>query len=223
MTPIRVLIADDHALVRAGIGALLRNIGEVEVVAEAGDGREALQLIGEHRPDVVLMDIAMPGLNGLEAVARISREFPAVRVIILSMHATEEYVLHALRSGAAGYLLKGARTAELDLAVAAVVRGEVYLSPAVSRHLVDQYIAGAPAAEQAEQPSNASERLTPRQREILQLIAEGRTTKEIAGLLAISVKTVEMHRSQLMERLDIHDVAGLVRYAIRIGLITTDE
>ena len=208
MTPIRVLIADDHALVRAGIGALLRNIGGVEVVAEAGDGREALHLIGEHKPDVVLMDIAMPGLNGLEAVTRISREFPAVRVIILSMHASEEYVLHAMRAGASGYLLKGARTAELELAVAAVVRGEVYLSPAVSRHLVDQYVAGAPAGEPAEQQPGAADRLTPRQREILQLIAEGRTTKEIAGLLAISVKTVEMHRAQLMERLDITTSRG---------------
>ncbi|MBK9711885.1 MAG: response regulator transcription factor [Kouleothrix sp.] len=221
MTAIRVLLADDHALVRAGIRALLGNIDGVVVVAEAGDGREALRLIGEHQPDVVLMDIAMPGLNGLEAVARISKDFPDVHVLIVSMHANEEYVLHALRAGAVGYLLKGARAAELDLAVTSAARGEIYLSPSISRHVVNQYVLGA-GAERPEQGAAPAERLTPRQREILQLIAEGRTTKEIAVLLSISVKTAEMHRAQIMQRLDIHDVAGLVRYAIRIGLITPE-
>lgn len=221
MTPIRVLLADDHALVRAGIGALLGNIEGVVVVAEADDGREALRLIAEHQPDVVLMDIAMPGLNGLEAVERISKEFPGVRVLILSMYATEEYVLHALRAGAAGYLLKGARTAELELAVRAAARGEVYLSPAASKHLVEQYVHSSPVAPPEATPVSA--RLTPRQREILQLIAEGQTTKEIANLLGLSAKTVEMHRAQIMQRLGIHDVAGLVRYAIRIGLISPER
>jgi DNA-binding NarL/FixJ family response regulator len=221
---IRVLLADDHALVRAGIRALLQNLAGIEVVGEADDGREALRLIGELRPDVVLMDIAMPGLNGLEAVARVAKEFPDVRVIMLSMHANEEYVLQALRSGAAGYLLKGARTAELELAVTSVAHGETYLSPAASKHVVSGYVqrTGEGAGGGGSEP-RPTERLTPRQREILQLIAGGVTTKAIAQQLSISVKTVEMHRAQLMERLGIHDVAGLVRYAIRIGLVVPDD
>src|SRR6185503_659178 len=140
MKPIRVLLADDHALVRAGFRALLQSLPDMEVVAEAGDGREALRLIDLHQPDVVLMDIGMPGLNGLEAAARIVEESPHIRVIILSMHATEEYVLRALRAGAVGYLLKDAGTAELELAVRAVVRGEMYLSPAVSKHVIAEYV-----------------------------------------------------------------------------------
>jgi len=224
MTPIRVLLADDHGLVRAGIRALLQSLSGIEVVAEAEDGREALRLIAAHRPDVVLMDIAMPGLNGLEAAARATKEFPGVRVIILSMHANEEYVLQALRSGAAGYLLKGARTPELELAVISVARGETYLSPAASKHVVADYVQRTSGEiARGEIDVDPFERLKPRQREILQLIAEGRTTKEIARLLEISVKTVEMHRAQLMERLGIHDVAGLVRYAIRSGLVAANE
>jgi DNA-binding NarL/FixJ family response regulator len=224
MTSIRVLLADDHTLVRAGIRALLQNLGGIQVVAEADDGREALRLIERLRPDVVLMDIAMPGLNGLEAAARATKEFPQVRVIILSMHANEEYVLQALRAGAAGYLLKGARTLELELAVTSVARGEIYLSPAASKHVVLDYVqrSGGETSGGGWE-ARSPERLTPRQREILQLIAEGHTTKEIAGQLSISVKTVEMHRAQLMDRLGIHDVAGLVRYAIRMGLIAPDE
>ena len=219
MTPIRVVLADDHALVRAGIRALLENIEGVAVVAEAGDGRAALRAVAEHQPDVVLMDIAMAGLNGLEATARIVREHPAVRVVILSMHANEEYVLRALQAGAIGYLLKDADTAELELAVRAAARGEAYLSPGVSRHLIADYVRRVGRDPQlVESLRHGLSLLTPRQREVLQLIAEGRTTREIARLLNISVKTVETHRAQLMERLDIHDVAGLVRYAIRAGL-----
>lgn len=214
---IRVLLAEDHTLVRAGIRALLQNIEGVEVVGEAGDGREALHLIDVHRPDVVFMDIAMAGLNGLDATARAAREYPEVRIVMLSMHANEEYVLQALRAGAVGYLLKDAGTTELELAVRAVARGETYLSPAVSKHVVADYVRRVGGG------TNSLERLTPRQREVLQLIAEGHTTQNIARTLNISVKTVETHRSQLMERLDIHDIAGLVRYAIRVGLATTDE
>jgi DNA-binding NarL/FixJ family response regulator len=217
MKPIRMMLAEDHTLVRAGIRALLQNLEEVEVVAEAGDGREALRLVEIHEPDVVLMDIAMAGLNGLEATARISKTFPNVRVIILSMHANEEYVLQALRAGAVGYLLKDAGTAELELAIRAVARNETYLSPLVSKHVVADYVRRVGG-----EPSSL-ERLTRRQREILQLIAEGHSTQEIAQMLSISGKTVETHRSQLMERLDIHDVAGLVRYAIRMGLVTTND
>jgi DNA-binding NarL/FixJ family response regulator len=216
MKPIRVLLADDHALVRAGIRALVQNIEGVEVVGEAVDGREALSAIKRHQPDLVLMDISMAGLNGLEAASRVARDFPTVRVIILSAHANEEYVCQALRAGASGYLLKDAGTSELDLAIKAVARGETYLSPGVSKHVIADYLRRTGGE------SGALELLTPRQREILQLIAEGQTTKQIANTLHISVKTVETHRTQLMERLDIHDVAGLVRFAVRMGLVKTD-
>jgi DNA-binding NarL/FixJ family response regulator len=222
--PIRVILADDHALVRAGIHALLASLEGIEVVAEAGDGRQALQLVETYRPDVILMDISMPELNGLDAVEKITRDFPQVRVIILSMHANEEYVLHALRAGAAGYLLKDAGIAELDLAVRSVAQGETYLSPPVSRSVIDDYLRrlGNPAEVGGALPIMDG-KLTSRQREVLQLIAEGRTTQEIAERLHVGVKTVETHRAQLMERLDIHDVAGLVRYAIRIGLVNPDD
>ncbi|HEV3117871.1 MAG TPA: response regulator transcription factor [Gemmataceae bacterium] len=216
MKPIRVLLADDHALVRAGIRALVQNIEGVEVVGEAVDGREALSAIKRHQPDLVLMDISMAGLNGLEAASRVARDFPNVRVIILSAHSNEEYVCQALRAGASGYLLKDAGTSELDLAIKAVARGETYLSPGVSKHVIADYLRRTGGE------SGALELLTPRQREILQLIAEGQTTKQIANTLHISVKTVETHRMQLMERLDIHDVAGLVRFAVRMGLVKTD-
>jgi DNA-binding NarL/FixJ family response regulator len=224
MTPIRVLLADDHELVRAGFRALLAGLSDVEVVAEADDGRAALALVAAHQPDVVLMDISMPGLNGLEATGRIVKEFPRTRVIILSMHANEDHVLLALRKGASGYLLKGARLAELDLAVRSVARGEVYLSPAVSKHVLADYLqrAGEPSAPSAGEGSSI-ERLTARQREVLQLIAEGGTVKQIAQTLGISAKTVETHRAQIMERLAIHDLAGLVRYAIRAGIIAPGE
>jgi DNA-binding NarL/FixJ family response regulator len=224
MTSIRVLLVDDHALVRAGFRALLDGLSDVEVVAEADDGRAALALVAAHRPDVVLMDISMPGLNGLEATGRIAKEFPRTRVIILSMHANEDHVLLALRKGASGYLLKGARLAELDLAVRSVARGEVYISPAASKHILADNVqrAGEPnAAAVGDLPS--IDRLTARQREVLQLIAEGRTVKQIAQMLGISAKTVETHRAQLMERLAIHDLAGLVRYAIRVGIIAPGE
>jgi len=202
--------------VRAGFRALLQNLPGIQVVAEASDGREALRLIAEHRPDVVLMDIAMSGLNGLEATARVTQEHPGVRVVILSVHTSEEYVLQALRVGAAGYLIKDAALTELDLAIRAVARGETYLSPAVSKYVITDYLRRTTSS------AGPLEQLTPRQREILQLIAEGHTTQQIAHILGLSVKTVETHRSQLMDRLDIHDIAGLVRYAIRVGLVTAE-
>jgi DNA-binding NarL/FixJ family response regulator len=213
MAPIRIVLADDHTLFRAGIRALLADIVQGEVVGEASDGHEALRLVGQHRPDVLVLDIGMAGLNGLEVTAQVALQYPDVRVLILSMHAHEEYVLQALRAGAAGYVLKDADTLELELALKAVVRGEIYLSPAVSRQVVTGYVQHADAT------ADDVERLSTRQRETLQLIAEGHTTQEIAYLLGISVKTVEKHRAQLMERLGIHDVAGLVRYAIRAGLV----
>jgi DNA-binding NarL/FixJ family response regulator len=217
MKSIRVLLADDHTLVRAGIRSLVQALSGIQVVAEAGDGRETLSLIETHQPDVALLDIAMPGLNGLEVAAQVADNFPFVRVIILSMHATEEYVLRALRAGASGYLLKDADTSELELAIKAVTRGETYLSPAVSKH-VTEYVRRV-----GEEAPSTLERLTPRQREVLQLVAEGYTTQEIARMLNLSVKTVETHRTQLMERLDIHDIAGLVRYAVREGLVILEK
>jgi DNA-binding NarL/FixJ family response regulator len=215
------LLVDDHGLVRAGIRALLESLDGIQVLEEAEDGREALRLVELHHPDIVLMDIAMSGLNGLEATKRINRDFPNTRVIILSMHANEEYVLQSLRAGAAGYLLKDAGTVELEIAIKAVAGGETYLSPPVSKHVISDYVRRMSAGEQETQ--STLDRLTLRQREILQLIAEGQTTQEIARLLNIGVKTVETHRMQLMERLDIHDIAGLVRYAIRVGLVSADE
>lgn len=224
MTPIRVLLADDHTLVRAGLRSLLQTLQGIQVVAEAEDGREALRLIETHQPDVVLMDIAMKGMSGLEAATRVSKEFPKVRVIVLSMHASEEYILQALRAGAAGYLLKDSGTTELEIAIRAVAGGETYLTPVVSKSVVQDYLRRV-GGEVSKSVSETSpyEKLTPRQREILQLIAEGHTTQGMARILNISIKTVETHRAQLMERLDIHDIAGLVRYAIRIGLVRPDD
>lgn len=216
MQPLRVLLADDHALVRAGMRSLLRDIEGVEVVGEAADGAEALALAARERPDAVLLDIAMKGMGGLEAAAQFHERHPQVKVIILSMHAGEEYVLQALRAGAAAYLIKDSATAELELALKSVMRGETYLSPAISRQVVEGYVqrmgAGAPA-----------DPLTPRQREVLKGIAEGRSTKKIALDLGLSVKTVETHRAQIMERLGIRDVAGLVRYAMRTGLVPPER
>jgi DNA-binding NarL/FixJ family response regulator len=212
MKPIRVVLADDHALVRAGIRALLDRMPDVEVVGEAGEGSEAVAQVAATRPDVLLADVAMPGMGGLEAAERLRREFPDVRVVMLSMHANEEYVLQALRAGASGYLLKDAASVELDLALRAAVADQTYLSPAISRQMIDSYMTRVGGGA-------APEPLTPRQREILRLIAEGKSTKEIAFALEISVKTVETHRAQLMDRLDIHDVAGLVKYAIRAGIV----
>lgn len=216
MTPVRVLLADDHTLVRAGLRKLLESMPNITVVGEAGDGLALLALADELQPHVVLMDIAMPGLNGIDATARLTRAWPDVRVLILSMHQNEEYVRRALRYGAAAYLLKDAAPMELDQAIVAVLRGETYLSPAVSRGVVSDYVH---RLRNEDQPSQV---LTPRQREVLQLIAEGFSTKEIARRLELSVKTVDTHRSQLMKQLDIHDVASLVRYAMKVGLVSTE-
>jgi DNA-binding NarL/FixJ family response regulator len=217
MNATRVLLVDDHALVRAGIRSLLEKMPGVEVVGEARNGREALDLVKSASPNLVLMDIAMPDLGGLEALPRIIKNFLGVKVIILSAHANEEYVIRALRSGASGYILKDAATAELELMIKAVTRGETYLSPSISQTVIDSYL------KRVGEVSGPLEQLTARQREILQLIAEGRNTKEIAATLDISVKTVEAHRLQLMARLNIYDVPGLVRYAIRSGLVSSER
>lgn len=216
--PLSIILADDHSLVRAGIRTLLEKLPGVTIVAESGDGRETLALVHQHNPDIVIMDITMPSLNGLDATARILRECPRTKVLILSMHTGEDYVLQALRAGATGYLLKDAATAELRLALEAVQRGETYLSPAISKEVLARYqqLANDPKAD-------TTKTLTPRMREIVQLIAEGRSTKEIAFLLNLSVKTIETHRMHLMARLGLHDVAGVVRYALRTGLISAEK
>jgi DNA-binding NarL/FixJ family response regulator len=216
MGHVRVLLADDHTLVRAGLRKLLESVPDVEVVGEAQDGLELLELAASLQPDLVVLDIAMPGLNGLETASRLTRSAPAIRVMMLSMHQSEEYVRQALRCGAAGYLLKDAAPMELEIAVAAVMRGETYLSPVVSKGVVSDYV------KRLREDDTPGVQLTPRQREVLQLIAEGHSTKEIARRLDLSVKTVETHRSQLMKQLDIHEIAGLVRYAMRAGLISPD-
>jgi len=212
---IRVVLADDHALVRAGMRSLLGSMADVQVVGEASSGEEALVLAERERPDVVLMDIAMKGMTGLEAAARMRQRQSGARVVILSMHSGEEYVLQALRAGAVGYLLKDAATSELELALRSVMRGESWFSPAVSRQVVEGYV-------QRVGGEASADVLTARQREVLRLVAGGKSTKEIAYDLNLSVKTVETHRAQIMERLGIRDVAGLVRYALRTGLVPPD-
>ncbi|MDB5384901.1 MAG: DNA-binding response regulator [Planctomycetaceae bacterium] len=216
MPAIRVVLVDDHNLFRAGIRSLLQAVIGVEVVAEACDGRDGLRLIEAHMPDVVLMDIMMPGLNGLDAAARVARISRTTRVIMLSMNADEDSVLQTLRAGAAGYLVKTADPAELEQAIRAVGRGEIFLSSAISQHVVTACIG------RMDKEQTSLERLSPRQREVLQLIAEGRSTKEIAKELSIGVKTAETYRGELMKVLDIHDIASLTRYAIRKGIVAPD-
>ena len=211
--PIRVLLADDHKLVRAGFRAMLTSLGNVEIVGETGDGREALEMIRTQRPDVALLDITMPSLTGIEVATRVAGESLTVRIIILSMHTSEDYIAQAVRAGVSGYLLKNADPVELELALRAAMNREMYLSPSVSKQLVEDY---------ARRLGRSDEPLTARQRETLQLIAEGKSTKDIAVKLDLSIKTVETHRKELMERLGIHDVPGLVRYAIRVGIIKAD-
>ena len=214
MSTVRVLLADDHTLVRAGLRKILESMPDIRVVGEAGSGLELLALAVQHQPDLVLMDIAMPGINGLETTERLMRSMPGIRVLILSMHQNEEYVRKALCLGAVAYLLKDAALLELELAIKAVLRGETYLSPAVSGGVVSDYVQHL----RRDEPAQVS--LTARQTEVLKLIAEGLSTKEIARSLDLSVKTVDTHRSQLMKQLDIHEVAGLVRYAMRVGLVS---
>lgn len=217
----RILLADDHALVRAGIRALLSGIAGAEVVGEAADGPQTLRLVAELKPDVALIDISMGAMSGLHVLDQIRQHHPATRCLILSMHTEGDYVARALHAGAAGYLIKDAAPAELDVALHAVIRGETYLSPTVSRQLADGW---QQSSDDARAGDDASPRgLTPRQQDILRRIAEGQSTKEIAWQLDLSVKTVEAHRAQLMERLGIHDVPGLTRYAIRTGLVSADK
>jgi DNA-binding NarL/FixJ family response regulator len=219
MELIRVLLIDDHELVRSGIKALLEKSEDIRVVGEAGEGHEALACIKETNPDVVLLDISLPGLNGLEVAAKARKDSPRLRIVFLSMHSNEEYVLQALKIGASGYVLKQSSTRELELAVRSAKKGETFLSPAISNTVVSDYMARLKGGNVKKPGANPYEVLTSRQREILQLIAEGFSSKEIAQKLGLSINTIEVHRAYLMDRLNIHDIAGLVRYAIQTGII----
>lgn len=210
----RVVLVDDHTLVRAGLRSLLEALPGISVVAEAGDGAAGLQAVREHQPDVLITDVTMAGTTGLELAESVRAQFPATRVIMLSMFSSDEYVMRALKAGASAYLLKDAAESELEIALAAVARGETYLSPGASQRLVDRVTGATP---------DPLEALTARQREILALIAQGVHTKEIAHRLKLSRKTVDAHRSQIMERLDIADITGLVRFAVRAGLVSSDR
>ncbi|MDE2460274.1 MAG: response regulator transcription factor [Gammaproteobacteria bacterium] len=204
----RILIADDHTLFRAGVVKLLQALADVEVVAEASSGREAVQLAGTLHPDIVIMDLQMEDLNGLQATAQIHAQHADIHVIILSMHANEEYVHEALAAGASAYVLKRATPDELKLAIEAVARGGTYLSAAVSQQALDQH-------------EGKAAHLTPRQKQILHLISQGKNTKEIAYELKLSAKTVESHRAEIMQRLGIPNAAALIRYAARLAPLSS--
>lgn len=214
MNVIKVFLADDHTIVRAGLRSLLDGEIDIEVVGEAEDGREAVERIVESCPDVVLMDISMPSLNGIEATVRIKKACPEVNVLILTMHAKEEYVHRILQAGASGYLVKQAAETELLLAIKAVSKGQRYLSPVISKGIIEKYLQETPNGE-----TQDFSILTSREREVLQLIAEGKTNKEIAALLKLGVKTIDTHRAHLMDKLQAHNTAELILHGSRIGLI----
>jgi DNA-binding NarL/FixJ family response regulator len=216
MSPIRTIIADDHALVRAGIRALVERIPEIDVIAETGEGEEALRLSRELKPDLILLDLTMPNGGGFHVLEQVTKELPDIRVIVLTVHEAGEYAMRALREGAAGFLPKSAASIELEQAIKAVMSGEIYISAETSKRSMLDYGKGVTKRD-------LLATLSPRQREVLRLIAEGLTTKQMAQAMEISVKTVESHRAQLMERLNIHDVAKLVRYAITVGLIKVED
>jgi len=215
MTKIRVLIADDHQLMRSGLRVLLERDGEFQVVAEAADGYQAIELALQHRPDIVLLDVAMPRLNGTDAAQRISEKLPSTRVIVLSMHSDEGYVLKALKAGARGYLLKASPEAEVLAAVRAVAAGNAYFSPAITKLLVEEYVGEI----RRRGVEDSYDLLSLREKEILKLLASGKTNREIADMLHISITTAESHRSNILQKLHLHSLAELILYAVRKGLI----
>ncbi len=219
MNKIKVLLAEDHTIVRKGLRALLDKEIGIEVIGEAEDGREAIRKAEELQPDVVVMDIAMPGLNGLEATRRIKKSFPEMKILMLTMHVNEEYVLQTLRYGASGYLVKKAAPSDLISAIQAIYRGESFLSPSISRTVIDEYLL---QAEKMAEGEESCEKLTDRERDVLQLIAEGHTTRKISELLGVSIKTIETHRAHIMNKLNVRSIAELIHYAIRKGLIIRD-
>ena len=212
---IRILLADDHTLMRGGLRAMIQDLPDFDVVGEAPDGRQAVHLAEELNPDLVVMDIGLPGLNGLDATRKIVKARPDARVLILSMHSNEEFVKQALEAGATGYVLKDAPVDELLAALRTVAAGQTHLSPPVSRLVIEDYVRRT----RQDQVRTRFDTLTGREREILQLVAEGKTNKEISAILNISVNTIETHRAHIMEKLEIHDLTGLIRYAIKKGLI----
>lgn len=214
MSLIRILLADDHTIVREGIRSLLEEESDMTVVGEASDGHSAIRMAFQLKPDVILMDIAMPLLNGLEATRKIKDDLPDIKILILTMHENEEYIRRVLASGAMGYILKDAAARDLLGAIRTVYTGEMILSPAVTRLVIEDYLRWGDL-----QPEKNSTGLSPREREILQLIAEGYTNKQIADILSISIKTVQTHRLNLMRKLDLHDRADLIKYAIQKKII----
>jgi len=219
MEKITVLLAEDHTIVRKGLFALLEDLDEIDVVGEAADGREAVMKANELHPDVIVMDISMPLLSGLEATRQITERYPNIRIIILTMHANEEYILRTFQAGAAGYLVKSSAPSELVQAIRAANNGLTYLSPSISKTIVDEYVLKAKTGEL----ESRYDLLTVREREVLQLVAEGFTIKEISDELFLSDKTVRAHRAKLMKKLEILSDASLTLYAIRQGLITVEE
>ena len=218
MGNIKVLVADDHTILRQGIKALLDNQAGIEVIGEAKDGREALTLIERLLPDVILMDIGMPGLNGLEATRRIKKKFPGIKVLVLTMYTNEEYVFQILNAGANGYLVKETAFQDLISAIRAVYRDEAFMSPSIAKKVINRYTQGVRKTN-----DTACDILTTREREILQLIAEGSSSKKIAEALFISPKTVETHRTHIMDKLNIHNRTDLIKYAIRTGIVAIDS
>jgi DNA-binding NarL/FixJ family response regulator len=216
---IRVLLADDHAIVREGVRLCLEGMGDMAVVAEASDGYETVRLVGQLRPDVAVIDVTMPRLNGIEALRQIKRDYPRTAVVILSMHDNEAYVTRALHAGASGYVLKRTAATELARAIRAAAAGEIYLDPGVAKRVVADYLQRLGPDDVAAAPHD---RLTPREREVLQLAAEGLTIREIAEQLVVSTKTAEHHRTSAMAKLNLHSQTELVKYAIRTGLIEAD-
>jgi len=214
-TRVRVMIADDHPLVRSGLRGLLERDGEFQVIAEAADGFEAIDLAVLHKPDVILLDVGMPRLSGPDAAQSISQKLPAVRIVMLSMHSDEAYVLRALKAGARGYLLKASPEADVIAAIRAVAAGNAYFSPSITKLLVEEYVVEA----RRRGVEDSYDLLSIREKEILQLLASGKTNPEIAELLYISVATVQTHRNNILEKLHLHNLAEIILYAVRKGLI----
>lgn len=215
MAQIRIILADDHTVIRSGLRLLLEQQPDFKVVAEAEDGRQAVQLVAEHHPDVVILDIGMPRLNGIEATRQIVAQEPHPNVVILSMHSDESYVLRALKAGARGYILKNAADADLIRAVRAVSEGKSFFSPVIGKMLLEDYVRQV----REKEVEDSYDLLTPREREILQLLAEGKTNKEVANVLGLSPHTIETHRGNILEKLNLHSVPELILYAVRKGII----
>lgn len=215
MPQIRILIADDHVIIRSGLRLLLEQQPDFKVVAEANDGREALQMVSKFHPEVAILDIGMPQLNGIEATRQIVAQEPATQVVILSMHADEGYVLRALKAGAKAYIVKNSAEADLIRAVRSVAEGKSFFSPAISKMLLEDYVRQV----REKEVEDSYDLLTPREREVLQLVAEGRSNKDVANLLNLSLHTVETHRGNILEKLGLHGIPELILYAVRKGII----